>query len=162
MRKLPLLILLIALFPFLAFNLYSLDKCYFLCPISYKGDVIVRSDYRGNGYFASPRSGRRLHQGIDLLAPLGTPVMAARSGRVIFAKARKGMGNYVVIRHKNGIVTIYGHLDKIYTRAGAFVRQGDIIGSVGKTGNARYRGIESHLHFEVRKNNKAVDPLNYL
>jgi len=161
MNKL-LLLLFLVLPLFIASSLYSLDKSYFLCPIQYKGDLIIRSDGRGNGYFASPRSGRRIHKGIDLSADVGTRVLAAQTGRVIAACGNPGMGNYVTIRHHGNLITLYGHLDEIYVKKGDLVKQGAVIGTVGKTGNARYKGIQAHLHFEVRKNGRPFDPIEYL
>jgi len=72
------------------------------------------------------------------------------------------MGNYVVIRHSLNLVSIYGHLSQIFVTKNQFVRQGGIIGSVGKTGNARHPGIQPHLHFEIKKNGIPQDPLEYL
>ena len=160
--KKPLVFLLLILPFYLALSISFLDKKFFICPVAYKGDFIIRSDGRGDGTFASPRSGKRVHKGIDLLAALGTPVVAARSGKVIASRSNNGMGKYVVISHSGNIVTIYGHLQQIYAKEGDFVRQGAVIGSVGKTGNARYKGIQPHLHFELRKNGIPQDPLGYL
>lgn len=157
------LLLFLILLPFyLLISLYYLDKRYFLCPIEYKGCIVIRNDNMGDGFFAASRSGNRLHQGVDLLAEIGTPVLAVRSGRVIAATISKGMGNYVIIKHAAGISTIYGHLSRIDARRGEFVRQGQLIGAVGKTGNANYRDMLAHLHFEIRKDNVPQDPLQYL
>ena len=157
------LIVVLIIMPFyLAFNLYFLDKYYFLCPIEYNGNLIIRSDSRGKGYFGAPRSGNRLHQGIDLLAEIGTPVLAVGSGRVLVTKYTSGMGNYVIIRHSADFISIYGHLSKIDVRKNGFLRQGGIIGRLGKTGNANHRGILPHLHFEIRKDGVPQDPLGYL
>ena len=103
-----------------------------------------------------------MHQGIDLFAEVGEPVLAVRAGLVISVKNSKGMGNYIVLRHNLSLVTIYGHLSEIYVRKNQLVRQGDIIGAVGKTGNANYRSMQPHLHFEIRKNGIPQDPLEYL
>jgi len=146
----------------LAAAFYFMDKSYFLCPIEYQRDIVIRSDGRGDGFFGAERSGRRLHEGIDLYASVGTPVLAARSGRVIAARHSRGMGNFVIIRHWGNITTVYGHLSKIYVKKGQFVRQGHVVGAVGKTGNANYRGIMPHLHFEARKGCVPEDPLTYL
>ncbi len=163
MKKYLFLILLIILPLYSAATLYFMDKKYFLCPVQYNGDIVIRNDTHGNGLFAASRSGKRIHEGIDLLAEIGSPVLAARSGKVISTREKNsGMGNYIIIRHHNGIITIYGHLSKIHVRKNQFVRQGDIIGKVGKTGNANYRDIHAHLHFEVRKNGVPQDPLEYL
>jgi len=161
MKKILVFLLLILPF-YIGSSIYLLDKKDFLCPVQYRGDIIIRSDARGDGAFASPRNGRRVHEGIDLFADLGSPVFAARSGRVIASRSNNGMGNYVAIRHSGNMVTIYGHLHQIYARQGSFLRQGAVIGSVGKTGNARYRGIQPHLHFEVKKDGIPQDPLEYL
>jgi len=72
------------------------------------------------------------------------------------------MGNFIIIRHPGNIITMYGHLFRIYVNKNAFVRQGEVIGSVGKTGNANYRDIQPHLHFEIRKNGVPQDPLEYI
>ncbi len=147
---------------YLSVSLYFLDKDYFLCPIEYKGDAVIRSDSRGDGFFASRRSGNRMHQGIDFFAEIGYPVLAVRSGRVIAATKNRGMGNYVIIRHPGDIITIYGHLSQISVYRNEFVRQGMVIGSVGKTGNANYRDIQPHLHFEIRKGRIPQNPFFYL
>jgi len=162
MKKI-LLLLLIILPACLMLGLYFLDKTYFLCPIEYKGGIFVRCDSRGDGFFDSPRSGNRLHEGIDLFARIGAPVLAVRSGKVLVSKEQhKGMGNYIVIRHPDNLVTIYGHLSRIYVKRGRWVRQGEVIGEVGKTGNANYSDIQPHLHFEVREEGIPNDPLEYL
>jgi len=122
----------------------------------------VRCDGRGNGFFGTSRSGRRTHAGLDLYAPIGEPVLAVRSGLVASAKQNRGMGKYVIIRHRDGTVTLYGHLSKISVSKGNIVQQGEIVGAVGKTGNARHAGIQPHLHFEVKKNGVPQDPLKYL
>jgi murein DD-endopeptidase MepM/ murein hydrolase activator NlpD len=157
-----LLFLLIFLPIYLIINLYYLDKHYFISPIKYKCDIVIRNDNRGDGIFGADRSGSRFHQGIDLLAEVETPVFASRQGIVITAEKNHGMGNFVKIKHSQDIVTLYGHLSKIYVSKNQFVRQGEIIGCVGKTGNANYPDILPHLHFEVRKNGAYQDPLEYL
>ena len=156
------LFLLIFLPIYLFISLYFLDRAYFLSPIEYKRDIIIRSDNRGDGFFAAERNGNRVHQGIDLFAEIGTLVSASRWGIVIAAEKNHGMGNYVKIKHSQGIVTLYGHLSKIFVSKNEFVRQGQVIASVGKTGNANLRDIQPHLHFEIRKNGIPQDPLEYL
>jgi murein DD-endopeptidase MepM/ murein hydrolase activator NlpD len=160
--KKSLSLLLIILFAYLVFSLYFLDKTYFLCPVEYKRDIVIRSDSRGDGLFAAERNGNRLHEGIDLFAPIGSPVLASRSGKVIAAKENRGMGKLVIIKHPGNLTTIYGHLSQIYVRKNEFVQQGNVVGAVGKTGNANYRDIQPHLHFEVRKKGIPQDPLEYL
>jgi murein DD-endopeptidase MepM/ murein hydrolase activator NlpD len=90
------------------------------------------------------------------------PVLASRSGIVASAKQVKGMGKYVFIRHFGGYSTLYGHLSAIKVKKNQIVRRGTVIGLVGKTGNANYRSILPHLHFEIRKNGIPQDPLFYL
>lgn len=161
MKKIFILLLIVLPF-YIAARIYFLDKEYFLCPIEYRRDMVIRVDSHGNGFFAAGRSGNRLHQGIDLFATIATPVLAVRSGRVVAAQHSKGMGNFIVMRHRGNLITIYGHLSRIDVGRSEFVRQGEVIGAVGKTGNANYRDIQPHLHFEVRENNKPKDPLQYL
>jgi murein DD-endopeptidase MepM/ murein hydrolase activator NlpD len=161
MEKTIFLFLVLFLF-FVALGIYFLDKDPFLCPIKYTKDILIRSDTYGNGLFAASRRGNRLHDGIDLLAERGTPVLASRSGIVIAATSSPGMGNYVILRHAGDITTIYGHLTTICVLKGVFVRQGQVIANVGKTGNANARGILPHLHFEIRKSGIPQDPLEYL
>ncbi len=138
------------------------NKENFISPIYYSYDIIIRNDSRGDGFFAAKRSGSRVHNGIDLLANMGTPVLAARSGLVIEATSSKGMGNYVILKHSGGLTTIYGHLSSIDTKKGMLVRQGEIIGRVGKTGNANHPDMLPHLHFEIRRNNIPQDPSGFL
>jgi murein DD-endopeptidase MepM/ murein hydrolase activator NlpD len=88
--------------------------------------------------------------------------MASRSGMVVRAERNKGMGNFIIIRHPGNLTTLYGHLSQIYVRPRQFVRQGEVIGAVGKTGNANYSDIQPHLHLEVRKGSAPQDPLEYL
>jgi murein DD-endopeptidase MepM/ murein hydrolase activator NlpD len=99
----------------------------------------------------------RLHEGIDIAAPSGTAVHAAASGTIIYAGGLGGYGNIVVIDHGGGLSTAYAHLSSIWV-AGGSVSQGQAIGAVGCTGSC----TGPHLHFEVRVNGSAVDPLGYL
>lgn len=161
MKKI-LIYILIAFTAYVTLSLSFIDKHYFICPIKYQGALVIRSDSMGDGFFGTRRSGGRTHQGVDLLAGVGVPVLAARSGVVMQAKSSKGMGKYIVLRHGVSSTTVYGHLSKIYVRKNQFVRQGDVIGLVGKTGNANYSSMLAHLHFEVRKFGIPQDPLNYL
>jgi murein DD-endopeptidase MepM/ murein hydrolase activator NlpD len=162
MKKLFLFLLFI-LPVYLTVSIYFLDKDYFLCPVEYQGDILIRSDSKGNGLFASSRKGNRMHQGLDLFAEVGSPVFASRSGMVVVTRDEKrGMGKYVVIRHPGKLITLYGHLCEIYVHKYELVRQGSLIGRVGKTGNARSDAIQPHLHFEVRKNGIPQDPMDYL
>jgi peptidoglycan hydrolase-like protein with peptidoglycan-binding domain len=102
--------------------------------------------------------GDRFHSGIDLAAPAGTPVYAARPGRVRFADWSDGYGFLVVLDHGHGERTFYAHLSRIDVKAGVWVGQGVRVGRVGATGDA----TGPHLHFEVRIRGAAVNPLTGL
>ncbi len=99
----------------------------------------------------------RPHHGIDYAAPRGTPVDAAGSGRVTFAGWKRGYGRFITIKHSNGYTTGYGHLSKIKKgiRRGVRVEQGQVIGYVGSTGLS----TGPHLHYEVRKGRRLINPL---
>jgi murein DD-endopeptidase MepM/ murein hydrolase activator NlpD len=98
------------------------------------------------------------HEGIDISAPLGTPILAAAKGVVTFAGWMAGLGNTVEIDHGFGYVTRYGHASKILVREGQEVFRGDVIAQVGSTGLS----TSPHLHYEVRVGGKAVNPMNYV
>ena len=100
----------------------------------------------------------KLHQGIDIGVPMGTPIHAAASGQVIYAGWMTGYGNLTVIDHGGGIATAYAHQSKLEVSVGDEVTQGQEIGLVGSTGHS----TGPHLHFEVRVNGVPVDPLAYL
>ncbi|MBP6892308.1 M23 family metallopeptidase [Candidatus Babeliales bacterium] len=104
------------------------------------------------------------HGGIDLASYKGTRVKSAAPGKVI--KAEEGVvgyGNVIEILHKTGMVTRYGHLDEIMVQEGDKVARGEMIGTVGATGNARGKNDPSHLHFEIlNKEGKRVNPLDHL
>lgn len=106
------------------------------------------------GRFGDPRPGRR-HAGVDWSAPTGTPVRAARAGRVTWAGSSSGYGLRVDVDHGGGLVTRYAHLSRIAVRIGQEVAGGATIGQVGNTGTS----TGPHLHFEVRRGGVAVDPL---
>jgi len=100
----------------------------------------------------------RIHEGIDIAVPEGTPIRAAASGSVILAGYSGGYGNYTCVDHGGGLSTCYGHQSGYAVAAGQSVVQGAIIGYSGNTGSS----TGPHLHFEVRVNGVAVDPLGYL
>lgn len=120
--------------------------------------LVIRKDAKGDGRFLAPRSGRRRHRGIDLAAQLGSPVRAVRSGTVVQTGSHRGLGTFVEIEHRGGLTSLYAHLDGVRTQAGARVRQGQVVGTVGKTGNARHPWITPHVHFEVVKGEEPIDP----
>jgi murein DD-endopeptidase MepM/ murein hydrolase activator NlpD len=98
------------------------------------------------------------HEGIDISAPHGTPILAAAKGVVTFSGWMAGLGNTVEIDHGFGYVTRYGHASKLLVRQGQEVARGNVIAQVGSTGLS----TSSHLHYEVRVGGKAVNPLNYI
>jgi len=113
----------------------------------------------GFGYRTDPfTKSRRMHSGMDFTAPRGTPVYAASDGKVIRADSRSsGYGKHIRIDHGFGYVTLYAHLDKYNVRRYQKVKKGDIIGFVGNTG----RSQAPHLHYEVRKDKRQVNPINF-
>jgi murein DD-endopeptidase MepM/ murein hydrolase activator NlpD len=98
----------------------------------------------------------RFHDGVDLAAPAGTPIVAAADGRVVGAGWTGGYGQAVEIAHLGGVETRYGHMSRIAAYPGEAVRRGQIIGYVGSTGLS----TGPHLHFEVMKNGRPVNPLS--
>ena len=113
-----------------------------------------------NGPVVSPFGQRwgRLHAGVDIAAPAGTPIRAAASGTVAMAGWMGAYGQYTCIQHGGGVATCYAHQSSIGVGSGAGVKQGQVIGSVGCTG----RCFGDHVHFEVRVNGSPVDPTGYL
>ena len=99
----------------------------------------------------------RLHAGIDIAVPSGTPIRAAKSGSIVLAAPTSGYGNYTCIDHGGGLSTCYAHQSSYAITSGS-VSQGDVIGYVGCTGSC----YGDHLHFEVRINGAPVDPMGYL
>ena len=113
----------------------------------------------GFGYRTDPfTKARKMHEGMDFTAKTGTPIFASGDGIVARAdNSASGFGNHIVIRHGYGYESLYAHLSKYKCRAGQRVKRGDIIGYVGSTG----RSEAPHLHYEVHKNGKVVNPLNF-
>jgi murein DD-endopeptidase MepM/ murein hydrolase activator NlpD len=100
------------------------------------------------------------NDGINIKAPLGTKVTAASDGAVIYVgkNLEQDYGNVVIIQHDNSLITSYAHLNDVALKNGASVRAGDVVGSVGKTGDV----TEPQLYFEIMKDKKPVNPMNYL
>jgi len=98
------------------------------------------------------------HEGVDISAPLGTPILAAAKGRVTFAGWMSGLGYMVEVSHGYGYVTRYGHASKLLVRKGQEVTRGAVIAQVGNTGIS----TSPHLHYEVRIGGQAVNPMNYV
>lgn len=136
------------------------------------GTSIPAGPIRGGGRFIWPVNGTvtsgfgyrvgpgitRFHQGLDIGAPHGTPIRAGGSGTVIIAGYNGGYGNFTCIDHGGALSTCYAHQSAIHVSVGQRVSQGQVIGLVGNTGYS----FGAHLHFEVRVNGAAVQPLNYL
>ena len=100
----------------------------------------------------------KFHNGVDMAAPGGSPILAAYDGEVIAADYNSSMGNYIMINHGGGLITIYMHASALYVSKGTMVARGDKIAAVGTTG----RSTGNHLHFGVRLNGNYVSPWNYL
>ena len=116
----------------------------------------IRSGY---GRRRDPFTGEsEMHQGLDIGALYGSAIRAPANGRVVFADRQAAYGNLIVVDHGNGITTRYGHLSRFEARVGNQLRKGDLIGYVGSTG----RSTGPHLHYEVRLNDRPVNPRNYL
>ena len=113
----------------------------------------------GFGYRNDPVNGkRRMHNGTDLAAPLGTKIVATGDGVVIFAGNNGGYGRLIKIRHSQGFITYYAHLHKIHVKKGQKVLRGEQIGSMGNSG--RSTGV--HLHYEIRLGGKPINAINYM
>jgi murein DD-endopeptidase MepM/ murein hydrolase activator NlpD len=100
----------------------------------------------------------RLHQGLDVAAPKGTPIYATADGQVTLAERWGAYGRIVVLDHGNGYETRYAHLHRIAAHEGQHVRRGEKLGKVGRTGNA----TGYHLHYEVRQNGQPLNPIPFL
>jgi len=126
----------------------------FTCPL--KGKIHITSRY---GWRIHPVRRRRLyHHGIDLRAGVGSGVYAAMSGKVIYAGRYGGYGRLVIIQHRGGLTTRYGHLLRAKVRVGQKVKRGQLIALSGNSGVS----TGPHLHFEVRKEGKTHNPANYI
>jgi len=111
---------------------------------------IIITEFGRNGKFKS--------DGLDIAAPLNTEIYSVMDGTVVYSGSQSGYGNIIIIKHENKIITIYAHNNKNLIKKGQKVKKGQIIGTIGNTGNAqRYQ-----LHFELRKGVKAINPNPYL
>lgn len=148
--------------PFALF-VYKIREPYFKLPIRLESKkVFIRNDSRGDGAFGAKRRNGRSHAGVDIQAPVGTPVYAAKSGIAFKGEVPRGYGKYVMIAHPDGTQTMYGHLSAWNVISGDKVCLGEVIGFVGKTGNAESKAIQAHLHFEIRRRGEPVDPTGLL
>ncbi len=113
---------------------------------------------RGVLYARFGRRGREVHDGIDLAAPVGTPVQTAGPGTVVYAGEQRGYGLIAIVQHPSGLTTLYAHNHDLRVKTGQQVRAGQVISSVGESG----RTTGPHLHFEVRRDGVPIDPLLHL
>lgn len=119
----------------------------------------IRQISSGFGYRRDPINGvGAMHAGLDFKGRIGAPIHAAAAGRVSFVGRKSGYGNVVEVSHGNGLTTRYAHMSKFKSRVGQRVAAGDVIGAIGNTG----RSTGPHLHFEVRVNDRAVNPRPFL
>jgi murein DD-endopeptidase MepM/ murein hydrolase activator NlpD len=137
-------------------DLDDLSEVFFTYPIGKPTRGKISSFF---GYRKDPFHKRKaLHTGIDFSAGTGTSVITTADGVVKSAGWRKGYGKCIIVQHKSGYKTLYGHLSKIKVIKGQKVKSGDLIGKVGSTG----RSTGPHLHYEVYKDGKRINPKNYL
>ena len=118
----------------------------------------LRWPLRGVLYARFGKRGKEAHDGIDLSAPQGTPVLAAADGVVLFAGEQRGYGRIAIIAHEQDLVTLYAHNQDIQVKTGQRVKAGERVASVGESG----RTTGPHLHFEVRRAGVPVNPMDYL
>jgi murein DD-endopeptidase MepM/ murein hydrolase activator NlpD len=107
--------------------------------------------------YYGPRWGR-IHEGLDFAAPMGSPIRAVSSGRVVYSGWATGYGYVVIIEHQRGLRTLYAHNSKLLVSVGESVGKGEVISRSGNTGNS----TGPHLHFEVQVNGRPENPLNYI
>ena len=141
---------------------YRMKEPSFFSPVvSREKKIRLRNDSMGKVFFGAKRGPRneRRHEGIDILASVGTDVRAPRTGRVTYAATNRGYGEFVEIWHPDGYLSRYGHLSQISVKRGDWVKQNQVIGKTGRTGNANSRAIRPHLHFEIHDRQRPIDPL---
>lgn len=138
-------------------------------------DIVLRSDakdhiplgvplqeaYRKSssfGYREDPINGiKKFHSGLDLAAQYASIVYCTAAGRVVFSGSKGGYGKTIIVQHRYGFETYYAHLTYLYAQAGCEVKRGKAIGFVGSTG----RSTGTHLHYEIRKNGRSIDPSKF-
>ncbi len=125
----------------------TLNGSTFSWPVS--GAISSRFGEKRHGHY---------HSGVDILAPYGTGIVAARDGVVVFSGHERGYGRMVIIDHEDGSATVYAHNASNLVEAGDRVSRGEVIAHVGKSGNA----TGPHVHFEIRVEDNAIDPAPYL
>lgn len=135
----------------------AMERALAAIPTAMPAAVMMMSS--GFGYRHDPFTGAgAMHSGLDFRGPIGTPILAAAEGKITFAGVRSGYGNCVEITHANGLVTRYAHLSGFNVSLGQRVKRGIQIAQMGSTG----RSTGSHLHFEVRLNGQAINPIKFL
>lgn len=135
----------------------------FAIPVKIGGkELKMRNDAYGNGHYGARRLFNRPHSGIDVDVPDGMPILASKSGFAVCQDRPKGYGKLVIIYHLDNFQTRYSHLSGFNIRKYQWVSQGHVIGFAGRTGNADQAGMRTHLHFEIRKCNETLNPMNYL
>lgn len=137
--------------------LFYLDWHPIAAPLE-QDQLVIREDDKGDGRFGAPRSGNRHHRGVDIEATVGSPVRAIRSGTIVESGMHRGLGRYLELEHRGGLRSLYGHLATVTVEVGERVRQGQVIATVGKTGNARHPLIKPHLHLEVLRDGEPINP----
>ncbi|PZU81545.1 MAG: peptidase M23 [Chryseobacterium sp.] len=123
-----------------------------------KRQAIVKEDKNASSNAPAEKDQMQFHKGLDIAVAYGSPVKCAASGKVIFAGAKGGYGNCVIIEHNNGLATLYGHLSEVLVETNDRVKVGQIIAKSGNTG----RSTGPHLHYEVHKNNQPINPKLFL
>lgn len=135
-------------------SLHNVEEC---AHCQAEGTIRISSEY-GKRRDPKRRNRYRIHHGVDIRAPKGSPVLAFKGGTVIRASALRGYGRTVEIRQYDGMVARYAHLDKILVTEGEDVSAGTRVGEVGRTG----RTTGAHLHFELLKDGVSHDPMQFL
>ncbi len=135
----------------------DLEKNLKSIPIGNPYEGKITSDF---GYRRNPFTGRtsEYHSGVDIRGKMRDTVRATANGVVAFAGYNKGYGNFVIIQHEKELQTVYGHLHSISVKRGEKIESGQMIGKLGNTG----RSTGAHLHYEMRKNGKKIDPKDYM
>ena len=123
-----------------------------------KRQAIVKEDKNASSNAPAEKDQMQFHKGLDIAVAYGSPVKCAASGKVIFAAAKGGYGNSVMIEHSNGFATLYGHLSEALVETNDRVKVGQIIAKSANTGSSR----GPHLHYEVHKNNQPINPRLFL
>ena len=139
------------------FRMEVLERTLVAIPSGQPANVLMLSS--SFGYRSDPFTGAgAMHAGLDFPGPMGTPILAAAPGKIVYVGQKSGYGNVVEVDHGQGIMTRYAHLSGFTSRVGAQVTAGEQIAKMGSTG----RSTGSHLHFEVRLNGVAVNPRRFL